>query len=833
MKLIDLEINNLRGIKNITLSFRGANAVVWGPNASGKSAVVDALDFLFTGGITRLTGPGTGDLSLARHGPHVDSTETLRDSWVRATVQTAPDSEPITIRRCLEDPATLVVDPQHALLLEGALAIAKRGHHLLTRRQILNFITSQASERAEQMQELLNLRDIETARSNLVTVEGRAQRQHESCQHVVNDAAGEVLSVTSLPSIEPALLLALVNQKRGILGGQPLDNLLASHLKAGIQPPRTVQVTPVPATAGAAEPTSINTSILKDAFQTLADVLEKREFGNLGACVRQLDELLRQSEQDANLIHELKHHELVLMGIDLLEDSGECPLCLTPWGPGLLRELLENRRSTAERAVQLTALANQAASQAVKLTTALLATVARMDTAATVLKMDDAHGALSTWMTQLTSLRESLKEPFRDYRVSPLRALDISSFLAPASLPQVLQSIVAKADEELPRTSPEQDAWDFLTELTRTLDKYERAGADCAIAAARYDRSQAVRQLYEASRDAVLKALYDEICNRFVELYRTIHGEDEGDFSAHLGPRGAGVTFEVSFFGRGVHPPHALHSEGHQDSMGICLFLALAERLGEGLFDIIVLDDVVMSVDRHHRRAVCNVLKESFPDKQFIITTHEQFWAYELRAAGVVAPKGMFEFYNWTIESGPKLMQEATSLQRVRDELSRGNVDGAVQALRKTTEHFFALAGENIEARVALRLNADWDLGQLASGTKGRLNELLAKAKEAANSWGDTKTMGELRTYADNASAIFESSQLEQWALNPIVHFNNWALLSPGDFAPVLDSFENLFSLFESPKCRSLLFLSRSNGSIVGVRCSCANIHWNLTKKGE
>ena len=52
MKLIELEIKNVRGIKYITLRPNGSNFVVWGSNGSGKSAVVDAIDFLLTGRIT-------------------------------------------------------------------------------------------------------------------------------------------------------------------------------------------------------------------------------------------------------------------------------------------------------------------------------------------------------------------------------------------------------------------------------------------------------------------------------------------------------------------------------------------------------------------------------------------------------------------------------------------------------------------------------------------------------------------------------------------------------------------------------------------------------------
>ena len=56
-----------------------------------------------------------------------------------------------------------------------------------------------------------------------------------------------------------------------------------------------------------------------------------------------------------------------------------------------------------------------------------------------------------------------------------------------------------------------------------------------------------------------------------------------------MAPDGPGLNFEVDFHGRGQHPPHALHSEGHQDSMGLCLYLALTEHLRGGLMNLIIL----------------------------------------------------------------------------------------------------------------------------------------------------------------------------------------------------------------------------------------------------
>ena len=77
MKILNLEIKNIRGIKNIKIQPDGKSIVVFGPNGVGKSAIVDAVDFLLSGQISRLIGEGTKCLSLKEHGCHVDSSVSL------------------------------------------------------------------------------------------------------------------------------------------------------------------------------------------------------------------------------------------------------------------------------------------------------------------------------------------------------------------------------------------------------------------------------------------------------------------------------------------------------------------------------------------------------------------------------------------------------------------------------------------------------------------------------------------------------------------------------------------------------------------------------------
>ena len=316
-----------------------------------------------------------------------------------------------------------------------------------------------------------------------------------------------------------------------------------------------------------------------------------------------------------------------------------------------------------------------------------------------------------------------------------------------------------------------------------------------------------------------------------MELYRQLHGNDEADFDADLVSEGAGVDFKVKFHGEGKHPPHALHSEGHQDSMGICLYLALAERLTQGYIDLIILDDVMMSVDAPHRRRICHLLADFFKGKQFFITTHDQTWARQLQSEGVIRSNNRVELSNWTIQDGPRINYMGDIWEPIDKDLSRNDVPSAAAKLRRGSEEYFGLVCSNLQAPVKYKFSGQNDLGDLLSGALSSYKKYLKQAKNAARSWENYEEFDKLKTIEDCSKDIFGRINVERWAVNPAVHFNEWADFTPQDFKPVVDSFNSLFSLFQCDKCGTILHLVMSGGNPEAVKCNCGSVNWNLRGK--
>ena len=178
MKILEIQIENIRGIKNISISPNGENVVVFGPNGSGKSAIVDAIEFLLAGRISRLEGEGTKNLSLKEHGPHVDYRDRLKDVNVKAKIKINDFNQIIEIERKMSSYKKLTITPKEAeYSLKPYLDIAEMGQHVLSRREILKYITAEAGKRAKEIQSLLNLEKIEAMRGVLVAVQNNAEKE--------------------------------------------------------------------------------------------------------------------------------------------------------------------------------------------------------------------------------------------------------------------------------------------------------------------------------------------------------------------------------------------------------------------------------------------------------------------------------------------------------------------------------------------------------------------------------------------------------------------------------------------------------------------------------
>ncbi|MBD3351818.1 MAG: AAA family ATPase, partial [Candidatus Lokiarchaeota archaeon] len=128
MKIHKLVVQDIRGIR-APIEFRpnGQNLIICGQNGTGKSAVVDALDFLFSGDISRISGEGTGKILINQHGKNITQDDPAQ-AFVEAEIEVPGCNGHISLRRSFDHKNHLDYDEKYQPIIEPLLNFASHEH---------------------------------------------------------------------------------------------------------------------------------------------------------------------------------------------------------------------------------------------------------------------------------------------------------------------------------------------------------------------------------------------------------------------------------------------------------------------------------------------------------------------------------------------------------------------------------------------------------------------------------------------------------------------------------------------------------------------------------
>lgn len=809
MRILELEIANIRGIRAQHFSLQGKSAVVLGPNGAGKSAVIDSIEFLLSGRIGRLTGEGTGEISFREHGPHVDSPP--EDAWVRAVVEIHGEDDPIEFKRHASSPATVEVVRGSRDVLQASLAAATKTQHVLTRRDLLAFVTADGGTRAKRIEALLDITEIGRVRSALVRARNELGRDAEAAAAAQGAVEDRLASHVGTGAFDSLRALEFTNELRATLGVPPIGALVSGDIRGDLDHPAPTASVEGSVRAAAVAPAC---AAAREALELLTDRVSDRQART---------DALRRVIGDRG-IAEIRRAELVNEGLANLSGDS-CPLCEVEWDEDELRARLETRAAALGAAREVLAAVREACG-AVESSLGVIA--ASLSTIA-----EAVEGLSPDFSGQVADAAALTLDAKQATHLPPLDELESWDFPIGAGIeiPAVLQLL--EQANSLAEDQPVSDAqaraaaWEALTQIEESLATREDLARRSRRAAECGRQARILLTEFEESRDATLGMIYNEITDRFRGLYTALHSE-EPDFSASLRPDEAALHLRVSFHGRGDHVPHALHSEGHQDSMGVCLFLALAERFGSGVLEILLLDDVMMSVDADHRRSLANLLADEFGELQMVITTHDRQWAKQLQRAGVVARRAIHEFKDWSIDTGPLVVGHQQGFDRARSDLAEGSVHQAAHGVRRALEGAFLEICDELAALVPFSLTGRHELGDLLPAATRRIRDLIKEGKKRANEHAQADVMERLSALEDRIVEAASTLQSEQWAINPAVHYNTWENLAPNELGPILMASEDLVDLFHCPSCDGPLRLATVSGIEASVICACGESSWSI-----
>jgi len=222
------------------------------------------------------------------------------------------------------------------------------------------------------------------------------------------------------------------------------------------------------------------------------------------------------------------------------------------------------------------------------------------------------------------------------------------------------------------------------------------------------------------------KEFYDNellsISSEVEQMYQKIHpAEGLGGIKLFLNPKFKNsLELQANFHTEQGITPQSVYSESHLDTLGICIFLALAKKYSDGN-NVLILDDVVMSVDENHLDRFIQLLHdEAINFSHILVTTHYRPWKDRYKNNRAPASNVHFiELRTWSRQNGIRVFNGRIALDELRQMLNdtgnfhRENISAASGRILENILDFLTI---KFNCRVPRKPKNDYQLGELLDG---------------------------------------------------------------------------------------------------------------------
>ncbi|MDV7197409.1 AAA family ATPase [Rhodococcus kroppenstedtii] len=241
-------------------------------------------------------------------------------------------------------------------------------------------------------------------------------------------------------------------------------------------------------------------------------------------------------------------------------------------------------------------------------------------------------------------------------------------------------------------------------------------------------------------------------------------------------PSATALNFQISTVNGATFDEQVL-SEGHQDLLAMLFFLAVSRvTSAHGQLRVLVLDDLVQSIDANIRVALTQFILREFKKWQIIATVHDRLWREQMQRlfhdAGV--PLVAIELHGWTFDTGSRVTQPLRNPSAPLEMVMSTRDPAAVSALAgRLLEQICDVLSWTIPIRVQRRYRDRYTLEDLWPGVESALrnssiNSLIQRTGGSRhlrnlvgahhNEWARTVTAGEADQFASAVLELFRCS---------------------------------------------------------------------------
>jgi DNA repair exonuclease SbcCD ATPase subunit len=720
-RIREIRFSSFRGLPDYRCELNGKSIAILGGTGKGKSAIVDGIEYLFTGSLRRFHGRGSGNIDADAAMHHV-----LKEDQPSVEFRFTPTNE--SVKRILGGGALKASRPSvQNYIDEHPPAEA----FVLRRSQLLEFIYGQDAERYQKYIRLLGLDDIDKAQKSFVEAEKEIDDKFSQCQNRL----GNLLQMFVEPGMDwrPTNLSDI--RAKGSAVAQPFGVKTLTEWN---------QLDDVISALDAMR--SKETKQRINALNLAIDHLRVEvpsEIESIASALNQLSEQLDKMQAESE---EVARGSIIEEGLKYFQehpDIIECPLCEQKLEEGYqaIFERLDERNSALGKLRELETAWSQ------KLDALITALQRLADQLSTEQAQDYSlypdgyaqvlvqhHETLQEWLKRVKSIRE---------RRSPEAVTVPPNIGAVRSVRLTIYGSLVKERDTL--IQPDAIA---LEKAIGFLQRAKEKEPEIRVAeSAKEDAlklSYAIRDAREAfsrARESAVQAVFDKIAEKVLSYYHRLHdfgAADESsectDLSLTSTSRAAagGLQLAIEFLGKVKScDPRAFLSEGHLDSLGLCLYLATVRKFNDP-GSLLVLDDVLTSIDKEHRHRVAELLLEDFSDFQLVVTTHDEYWFDLLQSKALARgeqDKWRFKrIARWTLEKGPESAAYEGTWNWIESNLIEEAYRELGGSLRLVFEDFLKRVADKMELKVKYHIDGKYTAGDFKfAGIHERLREQLTE----------------------------------------------------------------------------------------------------------
>jgi len=786
-KIKKVKINSLRGIRDLELQIDGKKLLIYGENGTGKSSIVDAIEFFFSGTISHLK--GVRGISLQNHGPHIH----FEKDDMNVEITFNPGN--ITLIRNF---SLMSSPPEH---LKSYFQITQKSAFILRRSQLLEFIISRPAERFRVIGSIIGIESLDNIELEMKKVFDKIKGEIEFCNtrfkkiinelsNIMNEKIGGIDDI--LPTINKVLKEVNYPQMKSLEMFDEYSEKLLNYTK------KTKSFDKI--------------HLLKMIRETTTHKLVEEEIEKkIYLLNTKITKILDEDFILKNYIHNILYNGLTILKE---QKSEKCPLCEQEIERQNLMKRVESRLNTLN---DLSNTASEIRKLSANIIKEIEVIVNKLNNVNLHVKLVDELSELSIQIEeQVICLKEIIKKisSTGDFKSN----IEVKIIEQQFNKVKKLWKYISKKSENLLEVADiskeEKEVLDKIRKIEKVRNKtVEILNVQSKIK--KYQKSfilaEKMYNTFSEVKKAKIQEIFRNIQNNIQQYFKIIHpSEPFENIELRIIPeRRASTELRLDIFGREREDPRALISEGHLDSLGLCIFLSFIKKFNKDC-SLIILDDVVSTVDSKHRENICKLLLEEFKDKQLIITTHDELWYDQLlsyqRVYNMENDFKNMVIVKWSINTGPIIQPYKTRWERIQEKIDKGDKNGAGNEGRQYLEWILTEICERMRAQVSFKKSGRYELGELLDSAKKRLDKLLKdsefkdKIKEAFENLETKVFLGNILSHENKITKKVSLNEVESFCSSVKNLHNQFLCSTCGKF---LNYYNNLKIIrCSNPKCK-------------------------------